>query len=129
MGDRFGMILYGSLAGVALLLAALGGFMELCSLTVAQRIPEIGLREWPFWRGAQRCDYKSVAGRHDVLAVGGLVIGMGGAYFVALLSDAKQHCMGREPWIGGRLGAVAAILLFAALLGLLWFQKRDARAP
>jgi putative ABC transport system permease protein len=111
VGDRFGMILYGSLAGVALLLAALGiyGVMQ---FTVAQRIPEIGLR---MALGAGRSDVITRVLREGMtLAVGGLVIGMGGAYFVARAMQSTLYGTGTMDWRA--FGAVAAILLFAALL-------------
>ena len=111
VSDRFGLILYGSLAGVALLLAALGiyGVMQ---FTVAQRIPEIGLR------------MALGAGQHDViggvlkeglaLALGGLIIGLGGAFLVSRAMQSTLYGTGVMDWKA--FGAVTAVLLLAALL-------------
>ena len=109
--DRFSMILYGSLAGVALLLAALGiyGVMQ---FTVAQKIPEIGLR---MALGAGRGNVIGGVLREGMtLAGGGLVIGMGGAYLVGRLMQSALYGTGAMDWRA--FGAVAAILLLAALL-------------
>ncbi len=111
VGDRFGIILYGSLAGVALLLAALGiyGVMQ---FTVAQKIPEIGLR---MALGAGRGDVIAGVLREGLkLATGGLVIGMAGAYLVGRAMQSTLYGTGALDWRA--FGVVAAILFLAALL-------------
>ena len=111
VSDRFGLILYGSLAGVALLLAAVGiyGVMQ---FTVAQRIPEIGLR---MALGAGQGDVITGVLREGLtLAVGGLIVGMGGAYLVSRAMQSTLYGTGLMDWTA--FGAVATILLLAALL-------------
>jgi putative ABC transport system permease protein len=111
VGDRFGMILYGSLAGVALLLAALGiyGVMQ---FTVAQRIPEIGLR---MALGAGQGHVIAAVLREGItLAGGGLLIGTAGAYLVGRAMQSTLYGTGAMDWPA--FGAVAVILLLAALL-------------
>jgi len=111
VGDRFGIILYGSLAGVALLLAALGiyGVMQ---FTVAQKIPEIGLR---MALGAGRAAVIGGVLREGLtLAAAGLVIGMGGAYLVGRAMQSTLYGTGAMDWRA--FSAVAVILLLAALL-------------
>ena len=109
--DRFGMILYGSLAGVALILAALGiyGVMQ---FSVAQRIPEIGLR---MALGAGQGDViRGVLQEGLVLAAGGLLIGCGGAYLVGRAMQSTLYGTGAIDWRAFLV--VGAILLFTALL-------------
>ncbi len=111
VGDRFSIILYGSLAGVALLLAALGiyGVMQ---FTVAQRIPEIGLR---MALGAGRAGVILAILREGLtLAMGGLILGMGGAYLVSRAMQSTLFGTGVMDWTA--FSAVAAILLCSALL-------------
>jgi putative ABC transport system permease protein len=111
VGDRFGIIPYGSLAGVALLLAALGiyGVMQ---FTVAQKIPEIGLR---MALGAGRAAVIGGVLREGLtLAAAGLVIGMGGAYLVGRAMQSTLYGTGAMDWRA--FSAVAVILLLAALL-------------
>jgi putative ABC transport system permease protein len=75
--DRRNVALYGSLAAVALLLAALGVY-GVMTFSVAQRTPEIGLR---MALGAgPRTVRLQVLGEGLTLAAGGLALGIAGAY-------------------------------------------------
>jgi putative ABC transport system permease protein len=109
-GDRFGTVLYGSFAGVALLLAVLGIYGVMAFL-VEQRTHEIGLR---MALGARQSHVlRLVVGEGMALAAAGLAVGLVGAWLVGramktLLYDAA-------PLDIGVFAAVAAVLLASAL--------------
>jgi putative ABC transport system permease protein len=110
-GDRFSIVLYGSLAGVALLLAALGIY-GVMAFTVAQRTPEIGLR---MALGAGKTDVILNVLREGLLmAGGGLVLGLLGAYFVGRAMQSTLYGTGSMDWTAST--AVAAVLLLAGLI-------------
>jgi putative ABC transport system permease protein len=108
--DRFNIALYGGLAGVALLLAVLGLYGVMAFL-VAQRSQEIGIR---MALGAeQRQVRRQVLHEGLTLAVGGLCLGIVGAYFVGRL---MQHALyGTSALDMTVLLPVGALLLASAL--------------
>lgn len=110
-GDRFGTVLFGSFAAVALLLAAIGIY-GVMSFAVAQRTHEIGLR---IALGASPARVLRLVLREGILlALGGLLIGLGGAYFVGrLMKSLLYQVNAMDPTA---VSAVTAVLLLSALL-------------
>jgi putative ABC transport system permease protein len=120
--DRFGMVLYGSFAALALLLAAIGIY-GVTAFGVAQRTHEFGVR---MALGA--------AGRHVLalvlregltLALFGLALGLGGAYLVGRVMQSSLY--GVSALDLRAFGAVAAVLLAAALLACYIPARRASR--
>ena len=110
-GDRFGTVLFGSFAAVALLLAAIGIY-GVMSFAVAQRTHEIGLR---IALGAGPAQVlRLVLGEGILLALGGLLLGLGGTYFVGrLMKSLLYQVNAMDPTA---VSAVTAVLLLSALL-------------
>ncbi len=109
--DRFGMALYGSLAGIALVLASLGIY-GVMSFTVAQGTSEIGLR---MALGADSQDVLLRVLRQGLLMAGtGLAFGFAGAYWMGRAMQSMLYGTGPTDWVA--FSAVAALLLFAALI-------------
>jgi predicted permease len=110
-GDRFGTVLFGSFAAVALLLAAIGIY-GVMSFVVAQRTHEIGLR---IALGASPAQVLRLVLREGILlALGGLLLGLGGAYFVGrLMKSLLYQVNATDPTA---VSAVTAVLLLSALL-------------
>jgi len=110
-GDRFGTVLFGSFAAVALLLAAIGIY-GVMSFAVAQRTHEIGLR---IALGASPAQVLRLVLREGILlALGGLLLGLGGAYFVGRLMKSLLYQV--NPMDPTAVSAVTAVLLLCALL-------------
>jgi putative ABC transport system permease protein len=109
--DRFNAALYGGLAAVAMLLAALGVY-GVMTFSIAQRTPEIGLRmalgagQWHVRRQVLR--------EGAVLSALGLVLGVAGAY--ALGRAMQSTLFGTGAMSAPVLLAVSGTLLAAALL-------------
>jgi len=119
-GDRFDTVLYASFAGVALLLAAVGIY-GVMAFAVAQRTHEIGLR---MALGADRGRVLALVLREGMtLAVGGLLVGLAGAWFVGRAMKSLLYCTGTVDYVA--LSVVAAVLLVSALLAC-WFPARRA---
>jgi len=112
---RFTLLLLASFAGAALFLAAVGIYGVL-SYSVSERLPEIGIR---MALGATSAEVqRQVVGRTVVLAVVGIVLGLG----VALSGSGviTSLLFGVEPADPMTLGGMSAVLLaVAAVAGLL----------
>ncbi|HEY6269315.1 MAG TPA: ABC transporter permease [Candidatus Acidoferrum sp.] len=109
--DRFSTALFASFAGVALLLAAIGIY-GVMSFAVAQRTHEIGLR-MALGAGPQQV-LRLVLKEGMLLALVGLVVGLGGTYFVGrLMKTILYQVNAIDP---AAISAVAAVLLLSALL-------------
>ena len=109
--DRFGTALYGSLSGVALLLACLGIY-GVISFAVSQRTSEIGLRMAVGATPAQILWRVLKDGLQ--MALSGLAIGSFGAYLVEQTMRSMLFQAGAIDWPS--LGAVSVVLLSAACL-------------
>lgn len=108
--DRFGMVLYGSFAALALLLAAVGIY-GVMNFAVAQRTHEFGVR---MALGARGANILSMVLREGgALALIGLVFGLGGAYMVGRAMQSTLY--GVSAMDIGSFGAAALTLLAAAL--------------
>jgi putative ABC transport system permease protein len=110
-GDRFSAFLFGSFAGLALLLAALGIY-GVMSFAVAQRTHEIGLR---IALGAGQNRVVRLIIREGMTLAGiGLLVGLAGAYFVGRVMQSLFTGVGALDPVA--FGGVAALLLMSALL-------------
>jgi putative ABC transport system permease protein len=113
-GDTFNSLLFGSFAGVALLLAAFGIY-GVMSFVVSQRTHEIGLR---MALGAERGSVVRRVLRDGMTsAVIGTVLGFGGAYYAARGLQDIIFGAGRLDWV--TVTVVAAALLVTALAACL----------
>jgi putative ABC transport system permease protein len=109
--DRFGMALYAGLAGIALVLAALGIY-GVMSFAVERSTAEIGLR---MALGATTKDVmRRVLKQGLGMAGAGLGLGSIGAYAASRAMQSNLYGTGVMDW--GAFSAVAALLLVAALL-------------
>jgi predicted lysophospholipase L1 biosynthesis ABC-type transport system permease subunit len=109
--DRFAMMLFGSFAVLALLLATIGVY-GVMAFGVAQRTKEFGVR---MALGAQRSRVvKLVLKEGTILAAIGSIIGLGGAYLVGRAMQSTLY--GVEALDVRAFGIVALVLLVAAFL-------------
>ena len=110
-GDRFTTLLFAGFAGVALVLAAIGIY-GVMSFAVAQRTQEIGLR---MALGVGPREVLLMVLREGMfLAATGLLLGLGGTYFVGrTMKSILYEVSAIDPLA---VGAVAAVLLLAAML-------------
>jgi ABC-type antimicrobial peptide transport system permease subunit len=119
--DRFTVILFGSFAGVALLLAAVGIY-GVMAFSVAQRSHEIALR---MALGATRNRVVALVVREGVLlACAGLGLGLVGAYFVGRAMRSTLFGVGAMDV--SAFGVVGFVLLIAALLACYLPARRAA---
>jgi predicted permease len=120
--DRFGMALYGSFAALALLLAAVGIY-GVMAFAVAQRTHEFGVR---MALGAQNTQIVNLVLREGVmLALIGLVFGLGGAYLVGRAM--KTTLYGVSAFDAFAFTAAASVLLAAALLACFLPARRAGK--
>jgi putative ABC transport system permease protein len=120
-GDRFGAVLYGSFAAVALLLASLGIYGVIAFL-VQQRTPEIGLR---MALGADRLSVvRLVVSEGMALACIGLVLGLVGAWLVGRAMQSTLYGVTALDY--GVFAAVGAVLLGSAMLACYLPAQRAA---
>ena len=118
--DRFGMVLYGSFAVVALLLAAVGIY-GVMAFTVAQRTREFGLR---MALGAGRTQVLGIVLKEGAtLATLGLFFGFGGAFLVGRAMQSNLYEVGVMD--SGAFSTVAFLLLAVALLAC-WIPAQRA---
>ncbi|HKQ76249.1 MAG TPA: ABC transporter permease [Blastocatellia bacterium] len=109
--DRFGMVLYGSFAALALLLAAVGIY-GVMAFAVSQRTHEFGLR-MALGAGGARI-LSMVLREGGTLAFIGLGLGLIGAYLVGRAMHTTLY--GVNALDVGSFGAAAFVLLLAAML-------------
>ncbi|HMG87685.1 MAG TPA: ABC transporter permease [Terracidiphilus sp.] len=118
--DRFGMVLFGGFAFVALLLAAVGIY-GVMAFAVAQRTHEVGVR---MALGAHRSEVVALILRAGMrLALLGIAIGLAGAYGLGRLMHTTLYGVASADV--GSLVAVAALLLAVAMLAC-WIPARRA---
>jgi putative ABC transport system permease protein len=121
-GDRFGMILFGGFAAVALLLAGLGIY-GVMAFAVAQRRHEIGLR---MALGAQRHQVVGLILADGMkLALIGVGVGLVGVYLLGRLMRSTLYGIGTVDLAS--FLAVACLLLAAAVIASYVPARRSAR--
>jgi ABC-type antimicrobial peptide transport system permease subunit len=120
--DRFSTVLFASFAGLALLLAAIGIY-GVMSFAVAQRTHEIGLRMALGAGPAQVL--RLVLQEGMLLALIGLVVGMGGTYFVGRVMKSMLYQVTVIDPVA--YSAVTVVLLLAALLACYIPARRATR--
>ncbi len=112
--DRFVMLLFGSFAVMALLLAAIGVY-GVMAFGVAQRTHEFGVR-MALGSGAPRI-LRLVLGEGVILAAVGIILGLGGAYFVGRAMQSTLY--GVSAFDISAFSVVAGLLLVTALVACL----------
>jgi putative ABC transport system permease protein len=120
--DRFNTLLFGTFAGVALLLAAVGIY-GVMSFVVAERRQEIGIR-LALGAGRPRV-LRSVLRDGMLTAVAGTALGSIGAYFVGRAMEGLVYGVGRVNW--ATFTVVALTLTATALVACLVPASRAAR--
>jgi predicted permease len=120
--DRFGMVLYGSFAALALLLAVIGIY-GVMAFAVAQRTHEFGIRMALGAAGGQIL--RMVLREGATLALFGLGLGLGGAYLVGRAMQSTLYGVSALDF--GAFSAVAVVLLATALLACYFPARRASR--
>jgi putative ABC transport system permease protein len=110
-GDRLNVALYGSLAAVAMVLAALGVY-GVMAFSIAQRTPEIGLR-MALGAGQRQVRWQ-ILREGATLSAGGLLVGIAGAF--ALGRAMQTTLLGTGAMNTPVLLTVAAVLFGSAML-------------
>lgn len=120
--DRFSVVLFASFGALGLILAAIGIY-GVMAFAVVQRTHEFGIR---MALGAQRSRViNQVLKEGTILALGGTVIGLGGAY---LVGRAMQSTLfGVQAFDVRAFGAISVLLLVAALVACLFPAWRASR--
>jgi len=121
-GDRFVTLLFAGFAGVALVLAAIGIY-GVMSFAVAQRTQEIGLR-MAVGAGSRQV-LLLVLKEGMLLALSGLLLGLGGTYFVGRAMRSVLYQVSAIDFAS--VGAVAVVLLVAAILACYLPARRATR--
>ncbi|HZE70079.1 MAG TPA: ABC transporter permease [Pyrinomonadaceae bacterium] len=120
--DRFSVVLFASFGMLGLLLASVGIY-GVMAFTVAQRTQEFGVR---MALGAQRMRILSLVLKEGtILAILGALFGLAGAYLVGRAMQSTLFGVGAMD--SRAFGAVAAVLLVAALLACLIPAWRASR--
>ncbi len=120
--DRFTVVVFGSFAGLALLLAAIGIY-GVMTFAVAQRSHEMGIR---MALGAGRAQVlRLVVGDGMKAALIGLALGIPGAWFVGRTLTGLLYNVGAFDWRS--FTAVVATLLAAALVACYLPARRATR--
>jgi predicted permease len=120
-GNRFALVLFVSFALIALVLAGIGIY-GVMAFAVGQREHEIGLR---MALGASRDRVVAMVLREGaILALIGMVLGLGGAYFVGRAMKSTLYNVGSIDLAA--FFAVSAILLVAALIACYVPARRAA---
>jgi putative ABC transport system permease protein len=120
--DRFSVVLFSSFGALGLVLAVVGIY-GVMSFTVAQRTQEFGVR---MALGAPRSRVVGLVLKEGaLLAVIGATIGLAGAYLVGRAMQSTLYGVGAMD--GRAFGAVAAVLLVAALIACLLPAWRASR--
>ena len=120
-GERFALVLFVSFALIALVLAGIGIY-GVMAFAVGQREHEIGLR---MALGASRKRVVGMVLREGaILALIGMVLGLGGAYFVGRAMKSTLYNVGSIDL--GAFFAVSAILLVSALIACYVPARRAA---
>ncbi len=120
--DRFGMVMYGSFAALALMLASIGIY-GVMAFAVAQRTHEFGIR---MALGADGRQILSLVLREGVmLALLGLCFGLGGAYLVGRAMQSTLYGVSALDFEAS--STVAVVLLAAALLACYVPARRASR--
>jgi putative ABC transport system permease protein len=113
--DRFSVVLFASFGALGLILAAVGIY-GVMAFAVAQRTHEFGVR---MALGAQRSRVISLVLKEGaLLALGGTLIGLGGAY---LVGRAMQSTLYGVDALDVRAFSGVSLLLLAAALLACWF--------
>jgi putative ABC transport system permease protein len=121
-GERFGTVLFGGFATVALLLAAVGVY-GVMAFAVAQRRHEIGLR---LALGAQREQVVNLILADGVrLALAGIVLGLVGVFVIGRLMRSTLY--GVQTFDLQSFVAVAAVLVIAAVIASYVPARRSAK--
>ncbi len=120
--QRFNTVLLGSLAGLALLLAAVGLY-GVISHSVGQQTREIGVR---MALGATRGSVLGLFVRQAVLLAGiGVIVGLAGAFGVTrFLRSMLTGISTTDPWV---FVVAPSVLVVVAIAAALWPAARAAR--
>jgi putative ABC transport system permease protein len=117
---RFGVVLFGGFAAVALVLAALGIY-GVMAFAVAQRTHEVGIR---MALGAQKSEVVELMIRNGLrLALPGMAAGLAGVLVLGRLMHSTLYGVGSVDYLSTLL--VAALLLGVALLAC-WIPARHS---
>jgi predicted permease len=123
--QRFPMVLLGNFAGMALLLASIGIY-GVISYSVAQRVPEIGIR---MALGAEKSDiFRMVVGQGLLLGVGGVAAGGTAALILMRVISSFSHLLyGVRANDPATFTAISLLLIGVAVLACYLPARRASR--